>query len=165
MAVELTLLQYFTLLLGHPVFTVSLLLFTILAAGGLGSRFSGSVSTRAVCLTVAALSAAAAVIVPRFIPLALPLEMGARAAVAVAILVPFGLAMGMPFPQGLQRTGRGGLPPPPFYWGVNGITSVIGSITTVVVAVLLGFQSAMLAGSACYLLAAAASGAMAHESA
>jgi hypothetical protein len=163
MAVELTLLQYFTLLLGHPVFTLSLLLFTILAAGGLGSRLSGRVPTRVVCLAVAGLSAVAALVVPQFIPVALPLEMGARVAIAVAILVPFGLAMGMPFPQGLRRTGKGVLPPPPFYWGVNGVTSVIGSIATVVVAVLFGFQAAMLAGSACYLLAAAASGAMTHE--
>ena len=82
---------------------------------------------------------------------------------AVAIIVPLGLAMGMPFPQGLQRTGRGALPSPPFYWGLNGITSVISSIGTVITAVLFGFQVAMLAGGACYLLAAAASGAMTQE--
>ena len=45
-AVELTLLQNLTLLLGHPIFTLSLLLFTILAAGGLGSAVSGRISSR-----------------------------------------------------------------------------------------------------------------------
>ena len=34
---ELALLQHLTLLLGHPIFTLSILLFTLLAAGGLGS--------------------------------------------------------------------------------------------------------------------------------
>ena len=71
--------------------------------------------------------------------------------------------MGMPFPQGLQRTGTSALPAPPFYWGLNGVTSVISSVGTVIIAVLFGFQVAMLAGGACYLLAAAASGAMTHE--
>jgi hypothetical protein len=163
MAVELTLLQYFTLLLGHPVFTLSILLFTILSAGGLGSHLSGHVPTRAACLTVAGVSASAAFLLPRIIPAALPLELAARIAIAVAVLVPLGLAMGMPFPQGLRRTGNGTLPSPPFYWGLNGITSVIGSIGTVLVAVVFGFQVALLAGSACYVLAAAASKAMTHE--
>ena len=36
-AVELSLLQHLTLLLGHPIFTLSILLFTLLAAGGVGS--------------------------------------------------------------------------------------------------------------------------------
>ena len=38
--VELALLQHLTLLLGHPSFTLSILLFTLLAAGGLGSALS-----------------------------------------------------------------------------------------------------------------------------
>ena len=40
-AVELALLQHLTLLLGHPIFTLSILLFTLLASGGLGSWASG----------------------------------------------------------------------------------------------------------------------------
>jgi hypothetical protein len=65
--------------------------------------------------------------------------------------------MGMPFPNGLRRTGRGSLPAPPFYWGLNGMVSVIGSIATVTIALIFGFQVAMAAGSACYAVAAAAS--------
>src|SRR4029077_14945966 len=39
-AVELALLQNLTLLLGHPIFTLAILLFTLLAAGGVGSALS-----------------------------------------------------------------------------------------------------------------------------
>src|SRR6185369_12985518 len=49
-AVELALLQHLTLLLGHPIFTLSVLLFALLAAGGLGSRASGRFSIRPVCI-------------------------------------------------------------------------------------------------------------------
>jgi hypothetical protein len=62
--------------------------------------------------------------------------------------------MGMPFPRGLLSTGQGPFPPPPFYWGLNGIFSVVGSVGTMLTAVILGFTWAMLAGAACYLLAA-----------
>jgi len=57
----------------------------------------------------------------------------------------------------ILETGEGSLPAPPFYWGLNGIMSVIGSVTTVFVALIWGFQAAMLMGSACYVLAALAS--------
>ena len=155
-AVELTLLQNLTLLLGHPIFTLSILLFTILSAGGLGSALSGRVAVHRACLGVAGLGVVAAFILPRLVPALLPLELVARVAVAVTVVAPFGLMMGMPFPRGLRQTGQGSLPAPPFYWGLNGIVSVLGSIGTVVIALLFGFQAAMLAGSACYVLAAAA---------
>ena len=59
--VELALLQHLTLLLGHPIFTLSVLLFTLLASSGLGSVMSARVSTRTACLTVAALAVVARV--------------------------------------------------------------------------------------------------------
>ena len=156
-AVELALLQSLTLLLGHPIFTLSVLLFTLLAAGGLGSVMSRSVPVRVACLSVALLGATEAVALPRLIPLFLPLSLGARVAIAIALIAPLGLAMGMPFPRGLQRTGRGSLPTPPFYWGLNGIMSVIGSVTTVFIAIRWGFQTVMLIGCVCYALATLAS--------
>ena len=67
-AVELSLLQHLTLLLGHPIFTLSILLFTLLAAGGLGSRSSGRFRLGPVCLGVAALAALYALVLPRVVP-------------------------------------------------------------------------------------------------
>jgi len=156
-AVELALLQNLTLLLGHPIFTLSVLLFTLLAMGGVGSALSRRVSMRVACLSVAAIGAVEALALPRLVPLLLPLPLWARIAIAIALIAPLGFGMGMPFPRGLRETGRGSLPAPPFYWGLNGIMSVIGSVTTVFVALMTGFQAAMLMGSACYVLAALAS--------
>jgi hypothetical protein len=156
MAVELSLLQGLTLLVGHPVFTLSLLLFTLLAAGGLGAYGSGRFAMRPVCLWVAVGSAAYAFALPSLVPALLRLPLAGRIAIAIALVAPLGFAMGMPFPRGLRRAGSAPLPPPPFYWGLNGILSVIGSIGTMVVAVNLGFRAAMLAGGLCYLGAALA---------
>jgi SAM-dependent methyltransferase len=156
-AVELTLLQNLTLLLGHPIYTLSILLFAILAFGGFGSGLSSRVPIPVACLAVTGLGAVAAFALPLFIPVLLPLALSTRVVIALAMTAPFGLMMGMPFPQGLYRTGQGSLPMPPFYWGLNGIMSVIGSVGTVVIALVFGFQAAMLTGSACYLLAACAS--------
>ncbi len=157
MAVELSLLQHLTLLLGHPIFTLSILLFTLLAAGGLGSRASGRFRLGRVCLVVAALAVVGALVLPRVVPALLPLPLAARIVIAVLLVAPMGFLMGMPFPRGLQATGHGPLPAPPFYWGLNGIFSVVGSMGTMVAAVTLGFTWAMIGGAAFYLVAAASS--------
>lgn len=156
-AVELALLQNLTLLVGHPIFTLSVLLFTLLAMGGIGSALSPRVSMWVACLAVAVIGAVEAVVLPRLVPLLLPLPLWGRIAMAILFIAPLGLAMGIPFPRGLRETGRGSLPAPPFYWGLNGIMSVLGSVATVFVALMAGFQAAMLVGSACYVLAALAS--------
>ena len=87
----------------------------------------------------------------------LPLSLVARIAIAVAIVAPLGFAMGMPFPRGLASVGHGPFPAAPFYWGLNGIFSVIGSVGTMVVAVVFGFTVAMIVGAVGYVVAAAAS--------
>jgi predicted membrane-bound spermidine synthase len=156
-SVELALLQHLTLLLGHPIFTLAILLFTLLAAGGLGSAVSTFVPPRGACLVVAALGTLEAVALPRIVPLLLPLPIAARIVVAMALVAPLGFVMGMPFPRGLQSTGRGSLPAPPFFWGLNGVMSVIGSVVTVFVALKWGFQAAMLLGCLAYVLAGLAS--------
>src|SRR4051812_6057777 len=156
-SVELALLQHLTLLLGHPIFTLSILLFTLLAAGGCGSAVSTLVPPRGACLVIAGLGTLEAIVLPRLVPLLLPLPIAARILIAMALVAPLGFVMGMPFPRGLQATGRGSLPSPPFFWGLNGVMSVIGSVATVFVALRWGFQAAMLIGCIAYVLAGLAS--------
>ena len=156
-AVELALLQHLTLLVGHPIYTLSVLLFTLLAFGGIGASLSSRWSIWKACAAVAIIGTIEALALPKLVPMLLWLPLWGRIVVAILMIAPLGLAMGMPFPRGLKQTGEGSLPAPPFYWGLNGIMSVIGSVTTVFVALIWGFQAAMLMGSACYVLAALAS--------
>ncbi|MEZ5319605.1 MAG: hypothetical protein R2752_19550 [Vicinamibacterales bacterium] len=152
--VELALLQHLTLLLGHPIFTLSVLLFTLLATGAAGAARSSRVRARTACLTVGGLALAYAAVLPSLVPRLLPLSLAVRVAIAIVLIAPLGFFMGMPFPRGLTRAGRGPLPAPPFYWGLNGTMSVVGSVATVVIAVTLGFRAAMIAGAAAYAVAA-----------
>jgi hypothetical protein len=115
---------------------------------------SRHVPGRRACLIVTGLGVIWAVTLPHLVPMLLPLPLAARVAIAILIILPIGLAMGIPFPRGLRRAGRGALPAPPFYWGLNGVMSVLGSVGTVALALMVGFQAAMLAGSGCYALAA-----------
>jgi predicted membrane-bound spermidine synthase len=153
-AIELALLQNLILLVGHPIFTLSVLLFTLLAMGGIGSAISRRVPLWLACVGVAVIGAVEAIALPLLVPRLLWLPLWARIICAMIVIAPLGFVMGVPFPGGLRRTGGESLPEPPFYWGLNGIMSVIGSIVTVFVALMAGFQMAMLVGCVCYVLAA-----------
>jgi len=157
---ELALLQHLTLLLGHPIYTLSVLLFALLAFGGVGSYFSPGRSMGGACLSVAILGSVYALGLPALVKALLPLELVTRLGIALLLVAPLGFAMGMPFPRGLRLTGQNGLPGPPFYWGLNGILSVLGSMLTVGIAVSSGFRAAMLTGAACYVVAAGVSRAL-----
>lgn len=159
---EISLLQKFILLLGHPIFTLSVILFSLLVSGGIGSfltgRFKEGVIPKrifVVCSLIFFISIIYALALPYLIHVFLPFSIQTRIAITFTLLFPLGLLMGMPFPLGIRIVGSslkaGGIP---FYWGLNGIMSVFGSIAAIMIGVGLGFTITTLVGSASYLLAA-----------
>ena len=60
--------------------------------------------------------------------------------------------MGMPFPRGLKLIGAGGKSEiVPIMWGINGVTSVIGSVLSVILSMTIGFTGTLIVGAAIYL--------------
>ena len=78
-----------------------------------------------------------------------------RASVAVALLAPLGLALGVFFPSGLREVGQHHPDLVPWAWGVNGGASVIGSVLAMVLAISVGFPAVALGALALYALAVA----------
>jgi spermidine synthase len=159
--IEISILQKFILLLGHPIFTLSVILFSLLVSGGIGSFLSGRFKEGVIpkrifeaCSLIFVISIIYAVVLPHLIPVFLPFSIGTRIAITFILILPLGLLMGMPFPLGIRIVGNslkaGGIP---FYWGLNGIMSVFGSIAAIMIGVGFGFTFTTLAGSASYLLA------------
>jgi hypothetical protein len=60
--------------------------------------------------------------------------------------------MGSPMPTGIRILARNSPETIPWAWGVNGATSVMGSVAALVIAILTGFNQALLVGAAVYLL-------------
>jgi hypothetical protein len=74
-------------------------------------------------------------------------------ATATVLVFPLFFALGMPFPLGLQVTERqAGSSMIPLAWGVNGLTSVIGSVGGIALAILWGFDTVLAAGGLLYLV-------------
>jgi len=161
MICEITLLQRFILLLGHPIYTLVVLLFTLLLGGALGSLTGRRIAPQKVrpalvwiILGVMGLLLVAAFGLPQIIRAALPLSLSLRVLLAAALVFPFGFLMGMPFPLGLRRYAETpGAAPISALWGINGAASVVGSISGTLLAVVYGFTAVLLIGTACYALA------------
>jgi spermidine synthase len=163
MLIEVALLQRFVLLLGHPVYSLTVTLFSLLLGTGLGSFLSrripdASVRSRALLALggVAVLGVLAIVLLPPVINAAISASLAARVAVAVAVLLPAGLVMGVPMPAGIRLLAARQPDLLPWVWAMNGALSVVGATLAVFIAMNWGFSATLLVGSGVYLLAAAA---------
>ena len=155
--VEVVLIQRFHLYLGHPVYSLTVILFTILASSGVGSawtaRFSDARLVRHVvvaCVAALVLIALHEAVWPIFLDRTLGMSRLARITLAIASLAPMGIAMGMPYPLGLRTVATAGPGAVPWVWAVNAAASVLGSILAFALAMAVGFQVVLLLGALCY---------------
>jgi hypothetical protein len=160
LVLEIALIQRFVLFLGFPTYALSVVLFALLVFTGIGSQLSTRFRiARPALLT--ALSIAVLLILGSAYALQpilrglIELPFSARVAVAVALLAPFGVVMGMAMPIGLRRFQ--GLYPEsvPYAWGVNGVASVLASVLGVALAINFGFAITTVIAGLFYVVALA----------
>lgn len=163
MFIEISLLQRMIVFLGHPTYSLSVVLFGLLLASGVGSMTTQSNADRPggrhswlrfalllVTLTVCGIYAPD--IVLAFQGSTTP----ARIATALALILPIGFFLGMPFPLGLAVASDRANALTPWFWGINGATSVCGSVVSLAVALMAGISATFWTGCAFYFLACVA---------
>lgn len=167
MLVEIILIQKLVLYLGYPVLSLSVILFALLLGGGLGSLLS----QRWPVASASAVAAAAAAFVVLYglllqyghsplVTATLGADLRLRCLFTMLMILPLGMALGIPFPTGLRAVGARAAHFVPWMWGVNGLMSVVGSVGAMIIAKFWGFNVALWGGWMLYFLAAvvAASG-------
>ena len=159
MLIEVSVLQRFVLLLGHPVYSLTVTLFSLLLGTGLGAWWSRRLSepglkraTAMALLAVAVLSAASIPLVARLVDWAIPLARPIRIAITVAVLVPVGMVLGVPMPAGIRLLRRRAPEMITWAWGINGALSVLGATVAIFIAMNWGFAMTLLAASGTYLV-------------
>lgn len=76
-----------------------------------------------------------------------------RILISVVTIMPLGLFMGMPLPLGIKLIEKDNHEIIPWAWGVNGATSVLGSVFATFIAINVGFNITLLTGVLFYILA------------
>jgi len=161
MLVEISAIQRFILFLGQPVLSLAVLLFSLLVGAGIGSMYSGRFASGKILKVIAIISMSIVALLlvyafslPLILKQLLGLELAIRLLATVALLAPLGFLMGFPFPLGLRLLKEVRMENYiPWMWGINGISSVLGSAMTIIVAISFGFTEALLLGAACYFAA------------
>jgi hypothetical protein len=158
MFVEIALLQCLSLFLGHPVYSLSIVLFAIILSTGLGSLLSGRFVPASHpafplwAMLLAAYIVSLAVWAPSIIAAGASNGIMLRGATAVAIIAPAGLLMGFGFPEGMRMVLEQNPKPAPWFWGINGAAGVLGSILAVAIGITFGIKVTLFLGAACYAM-------------
>jgi len=160
MLVEIPTIQKLTVYLGRPVYSLAVVLFSLLLFSGMGSLWSGGWREEDVPRRIRQIFGVLVVVVvlhtflsALILKATLGLALGWRVVIAVLLLSILGFLMGIPFPTGVRWAGvrRPGVVP--WLWGVNGVMSVLGSALATAVAIHIGFWGTLFIAASVYGIA------------
>ena len=158
--VEVAMIQKFILFLGHPVYALAVVLFSLLTFSAIGSYITGRFNEEELPRTLPKVLVTLVTLVFVYILVLPPIFYGLvhlahpiRVVIAVILMAPLAVVMGMPMPIGIRLLAARAPEIIPWAWGVNGATSVMGSVAALVIAILTGFNQALIIGAALYLAA------------
>lgn len=170
MFVEITLIQKFILFLGHPLYSASAIIFSLLFASGLGSFFSKNILRRKMkkklkrCLIIAATYI---VVVLLFFPFlyksGVELPLIYKVLLTFLFIFPLGFLMGFPFPTGIRLLESKEKRLIPWAWATNAFSSVVSSILALMIASWGGYNLVLTLAAGGYLLAIAFLGFSPHS--
>ena len=158
MLAEIALLQYFSVYLGHPIYSLGVCLFSLILASGFGSLASERLKlrTRATLLVWTAILVAYLVVMGQALPTIFQStadqERLVRIGISLAAILPLGFLLGFAFPTGMRLVEAVDKGPTPWFWGINGATGVLASVLGVIISMSAGINVTMLISAVCYLL-------------
>ncbi len=157
--IEISYVQRFTLFLGSPVYSLAVIIAAMLVFAACGSFTTGAIlqrlsAPRAILLLLAALAAINllyAATLPAILQAFLGSAFAMRVIVTLLLLAPLAALMGTFLPIGLQVLDRRAPALIPWAWAVNGVTSVVGSILCILLAMVVGFRAVNLLALGIYI--------------
>jgi SAM-dependent methyltransferase len=158
MLIEISQMQRLMVFLGHPVYGLGVVLFTILLFSGVGSTTVGAHTPRlgAVIARVAGLLTMlvlAGILTPLVTTWARSEATTMRILLSVLLLAPPAFCMGMMFPLGLSIWRRHA-ELLPFFWSANGITSMFASVLGMALSIEFGITRTYAIGACFYVVCA-----------
>ncbi|MEN8686111.1 MAG: spermidine synthase-like protein, partial [Desulfuromonadales bacterium] len=156
MWVELAMIHRFEFYIGQPVYSAALVVAVLLIGSALGSmlteQFSNEKPQRFTTLAFIVLTTYVLTLGP-ILQSTIHFSLFSRVALAIAVLIPAALIMGMPFPLGIRLLNRTSRNEIPWAWGINGCLSVVGAAFATLIAVETGYSILLLLAAGAYFLA------------
>jgi spermidine synthase len=154
MFVEIPLLQRLAVYLGHPSYSTTVVLGSLLVGAGCGAWLAGRIAEsrqRLVGFLVPLVVGAIVFVLMWLAENTTGQSFAVRVTISATALTLAGAMMGMPFPLGMARFDDRDRS---WYWAINGATSVLASVLALVIALLAGFTVVLACAVSSYLVAA-----------
>jgi hypothetical protein len=159
MFVQIPMMQRFSVYLGHPSYSLGVILFSMVLATGAGSLLSDrlDIETSAVWTRIAPIVIAANLLIwtlaiQPIIDGTVQHDLFSRAAVTAAVVGLASFPLGFCFPFGLRLVARISPAATPWLWGVNGAAGVLASVTAVAVSMWSGISVSLYIAALAYAL-------------
>jgi len=162
MCIEVSQMQRLIVMLGHPIYGLSVVLFSLLLASGLGSFTTQAIRDeqlqskglmRLVALLV--ILVLSGLVTPPVVTASVTQSNVVRILLSVLTLVPMGFFMGMAFPLGMRIALKRSPSLSPWLWGINGATSVLASVLSMCISLEWGISATFWLGCVFYAIALA----------
>ncbi len=158
MMIEMSQMQRLSQFLGSPTLSLAVILFSLLASGGIGSFATGKKTKLTnsklvfvfLILTMVLTGLLTSPVVTHFESRSLT----ERAIISVLLICPVGFFMGMVYPLGLKLASRSGHDETlSWYWALNGAASVVASILAIMTSLFAGISATYWLGCTLYIAA------------
>jgi hypothetical protein len=161
MLVEMAMMQQLSIFLGHPIYSLVVVLAGLILSTGIGSLVSDRLplatkaASRAPALAVTLILILFSMVVVPVIHRFIVDTLWQRVLLSAALVAPCGFLMGFCFPVGLRwmtvLKQEGNLP---WMWALNGAAATLGSFVAIVISMETSIATCARTGAACYFLAA-----------
>jgi len=156
--IEMALIQKMILFLGHPVYSISVIISALLVFSGIGSYFSDRLfkGRYQICISTILITLIICIYILTMDNLfqeLIRLGFGPRLCIVIFLTAPLGFFMGIPFPAGLNILKMQDRFSISWAWGVNGFFSVISILLATLLAITFGFRSVLIVAVICYVMA------------
>ncbi len=158
MLIEISLLQKLIIYLGHPIYSLSVALFTILLSCGIGSALTdkyASIIKRSTFLLIPMVQLICLLLFNVMTKHFIGIGNIFRIISCIIFLLPIGIAMGVMIPSGIKLLEPKYKNYIPVLWGINGTMSVLGSVIAAMLCMNLGANMTFLSGIVAYCCAIA----------
>jgi hypothetical protein len=163
MLIETSQMQRLIVVLGHPTYGLTVVLFALLLSGGLGSWLTNRVPAERAAdtgrnrlIVLLALLLVFGILTPAVAGSLQRAETPVRVIASAVMLGVPGLFMGMAFPLGMKLASQRFGHLTPWFWGTNGATSVCASVLAVAIALSWSISAAFWTGCLAYAVGLAA---------
>ena len=156
--IEMPMIQKMILFLGHPAYSLSVIISGLLVFSGIGSLCSTRLFPEtkriffATCLIIF-LTGLYILFMDTVFSFFITLPIGLKIVLTLIMIAPLGFFMGIPFPCAMNFLKQADHFSLAWAWGINGFFSVISILIATLLAIIYGFKAVMIVAMLCYGLA------------